>query len=64
MINKHNKLETTKEKRMNMWLDREYLSKQNSAENLVKNCYEGPFEEVPLYNNGSARLRSLLGQGG
>ena len=38
--------------------------KTEQSRKFGKNPYEGPFEVVALNNNGSAILRSLLGQRG
>ena len=40
------------------------LVKTEQSRKFGKNPYEGPFEIVALNNNGSAKLRSLLGQRG
>ena len=39
------------------------LIKTEQSRKYGKNPYEGPYEIVALHNNGSAKLRSPLGQG-
>ena len=39
------------------------LVSQEQSRKYGKNPYHGPYEIIAINNNGSARLRSLLGQG-
>ena len=63
LINKNNKNENKKRKEYQYVVGQKVLIKSEQSRKYGKNPYEGPFEIVALNNNGSARLRHLLGQG-
>ena len=52
-----------KKKRVPVCCRTEGTYKTRTIQKIWKNPYEGSFEIVALNNNGSARLRHLLGQG-
>ena len=63
LINKNNQIENKKHKEYQYAVGQKVLIKTEQSRKYGTNPYEGPFEIVALNNNGSARLRSLLGQG-
>ena len=63
IINKNNKIENKKRKEYNYVVGQKVLIKTEQTRKYGTNPYEGPFEIVALNNNGSAKLRSPLGQG-
>lgn len=63
IINKNNEIENKKRKEYKYVVGQKVLIKTEQTRKYGTNPYEGLFEIVALNNNGSARLRSLLGQG-
>ena len=63
LINKNNQIENKKRKEYQYAVGQKVLIKTEQSRKYGTNPYEGPFEIVALNNNGSARLKSLLGQG-
>ena len=63
IINKNNEIENKKRKEYNYVVGQKVLVKTEQTRKYGTNPYEGPFKIVALNNNGSAKLRSLLGQG-
>ena len=64
LINKNNKLENNKRKEYKYVVGQKVPIKTEQSRKFGKVPYKGPFEITAINNNGSARLRSLLGQGG
>ena len=63
MINKNNQEENKKRKEYQYVVGQKVLIKTEQSRKYGKNPYEGPYEIVALHYNGSAKLRSPLGQG-
>lgn len=63
LINKNNKLENKKRKEYNYTVGQKVLIKTEQSRKYGRNPYQGPYEIITLNNNGSVRLRSLLGRG-
>ena len=63
LINKNNERENKKRKLYHYKVGQKVLISQEQSRKYGKNPYHGPYEIVAINNNGSARLRSLLGRG-
>jgi len=63
MINKNNERENSKRIVYNYQEGQKVLIKTEQSRKYGKNPYEGPYEVIEVRNNGSLKLKKLLGRG-
>ena len=63
MINKNNEQENRKRIKYTYVVGQKVLIKTEQSRKYGKNPYQGPYEVVEVHNNGSLRLKKLIGRG-
>ena len=63
MINKNNEQENRKRIKYTYVVGQKVLIKTEQSRKYGKNPYQGPYEVVEVRNNGSLRLKKLIGRG-